>query len=94
MSTGSWEFIATDEPAVIAKPFLDTIVVESGEGDRSFPDPSRTDESDGFQVFGKTNDLLNQPIASETGPGFRRRQFSRGNAMLEVRLWTRDVRNR
>ena len=58
MSTRSRELITTDEPTVIAKPFLDAIVVEDRESDRSFPDTPCTDDSDGFQVYDETNDLL------------------------------------
>ena len=68
MSTRSGEFITTDEPTVVAEPCLDAIVVEDGEGDGGFPDSPCTNESDGFQVFGEANNVLDQPIAPETGP--------------------------
>jgi len=86
MSARSWELIATDEPAVIAEPFLDSIVVEDRESDGSFPDSPCTDESDGFEVSGEANELLDQPVTSETGPWRRGRQFSQGNTMSDVRL--------
>jgi hypothetical protein len=73
MSARSRELIATDESTVLAKPFLDAIVVEDGEGDGCFPDPPCTDESDGFQVFSESDDLLDQLFASETGPWRRGR---------------------
>jgi hypothetical protein len=68
MSARSRELVAADESTVIAKPFLDAIVVEDSEGDGCFPDPPCTDESDGFEVFGNSDDLLDQLPASETGP--------------------------
>jgi hypothetical protein len=67
------EPIATDESAVTAKPFLDSIVVEDGEGDGRFPDPACTDQSDGFEIFGDYDDLINQFPTSETGPWRRGR---------------------
>ena len=52
------ELVTTDEPAVISEPFLDSIVVEDGQGDGCFPNPSWTDESDRSKVFCEANDLL------------------------------------
>ena len=80
MSARNWEFIATDEPAVIAEPFLDAMIVEDGERDGSFPDSPWADECDGFEVFCETDDLLDQPVTPETGPRWSRRQFTKGNA--------------
>ena len=68
MCTRSGELVATDEPTVLAKPLLDAILVENSPGDGCLPDPSCTDESDGCEGFGETNDLLDQFTASETGP--------------------------
>ena len=68
MSARGGEFVATDEPAVVSKPLLDTIVVEDSQGDGCFPDPPRTDESDGCEIFSETNDLVDQLVASKTGP--------------------------
>ena len=62
------ELVATDEPTVGPKPFLDAIVVEDAQGDRGFPDPSCSDESDWSETFRETDDLLDQVLASETGP--------------------------
>jgi hypothetical protein len=73
MRTRSWELVATDESTVIAKPGLDAIVVKDGESDGCFPDPPCANEGDGFEVFGETNELLDQLVASETGPGWRGR---------------------
>jgi hypothetical protein len=88
MKPRSWEFIATDESTIIAKPGLDVIVVKDGESDRGFPDPSCANEGDGLQVFGETYELLDQLVASETGPRRRGRRLSRRNAMWVVRLWS------
>ena len=54
----SRELIATDESPVIAKFVLDAIMVENSERDGCFPNPPRTDESNGFQVFSKSDNLL------------------------------------
>ena len=71
MSSRSWELIAADESAVITKPFLDTIVVKDLECDGCFPDPPCTDQSDRFQVFRKLNDVVDESVPSEAGPGRR-----------------------
>ena len=68
MSAGCGELVATDEPTVGSKPFLDAIVVEDGESDGCFPNPPCTDESDWSQMFREGDDLLDQILASETGP--------------------------
>jgi hypothetical protein len=81
MSTRSWEFVTADEPTVIAEACLDAIVVEDGECDGCFPDSPCTDESNGFEILGVIDDLLDQPVASETGPGRWGRQLSRWDAM-------------
>ena len=62
------KLIAADESAVTAKSFLDPIVVEDGEGNRRFPDPPCTNQSDGFQFFGDPDDLVDKLPPSETGP--------------------------
>ena len=67
------ELIATDETTIIAKPFLDAIMVEDLQSDRRFPDPPRTDESDWSEGFCKTNDLVDKLVAPETGPRWRGR---------------------
>ena len=81
MSARSWELTTTDKSAVLAKPILDAIVVEDREGDGCFPDPACTDQSDGFQVFSESDDLLNQSFASETRPWRRGRRFSKEDAV-------------
>ena len=81
MDTRSRELIATNEPAVIAKPALDPIVVEDSEGNGCLPNAPCADESDGFEVFSEADDLFDQFVASKTGPGWRGRRFS----------WIRDT---
>ena len=39
---GSWKFVAADEASAFAKSFLNPIVVENGERDGRFPDPTST----------------------------------------------------
>ena len=76
MSTRGGELVAADEPAVISEPLLDSIVVEDGQGDGCFPDPPWTDESDWGEVLCETDNLLDQIVASETGPRLRGRWLS------------------
>jgi hypothetical protein len=59
MSARSRKLITTNKSSVIAKSIFDPIVVEDGEGDRRFPDPPCTDESNGFEVLSESSDLLN-----------------------------------
>lgn len=44
--TGSRELIATNETSVIAKPFLNAVVMEDSQGDGGLPDAARAYESD------------------------------------------------
>ena len=67
MSTRGGELVATDEPAVISKPLLDSIVMEDGQSDGCFPNPPWTDESDWSEIFCEANDLLDQVVTSKTG---------------------------
>ena len=76
IDTRGCELVTTNEATVIAKPGLDPIVVEDSEGDGRFPDAPCTDESNRFEVFSETDDLLDQFSASETCPGLRGRRFS------------------
>ena len=68
MNARGGELVATDEPTVGSKSFLDAIVVEDSQSDRSLPDPSCPDESDRTEILCEANDLLDQILASETGP--------------------------
>ena len=77
MSARGGELVATDEPAVISKPFLGPIVVEDGQGNGCFPDPPWADESDWCEIFCEADDLLDQFVATETGPRSWGRWFSR-----------------
>lgn len=52
---------------MITESLFDTIVMESGDSDGCLADPTDTDESDGREVFGRTDNLLNQLTTSETG---------------------------
>ena len=73
MSTGGWELVTTNAPAVVTKPLLDSVVVENGQSDRGFPYPADTDESDWTKVFGKMDYLLDQLITPKTSPWWWRR---------------------
>jgi hypothetical protein len=70
MSTGSQELVTTDESAVIAESVLDAIVVEEGESDGGFSDSPCANKGDGFEVFGETDELLDQLVTSKTCPGW------------------------
>jgi hypothetical protein len=61
----------------MAKSFLDPVVVENGQSDRCFPDATNTYESNGIEVFGKTNNTLDEAIASEAISRRRGRKFSK-----------------
>jgi hypothetical protein len=50
--------------------------VEDSEGDRGLPNSPGTDESDGSEVFRKTNDLLDPFVASIEDSWWRWRGFS------------------
>lgn len=69
----SRELIATNEPPVITKLLLDATVVEDGQGNRRLPNTAGTDESDGSEVFCKTNDRFDEFVSSEAGPWRRGR---------------------
>ena len=43
--------VATDEPAMMPEPLLDSFVVENSESGGGFPNPACTDESDWTEVF-------------------------------------------
>jgi len=68
MSARGGELVATDKTTVGPKPFLDAIVVEDGEGDGRFPNPSCADESNWSEIFCEADDLIDQILTSETSP--------------------------
>ena len=72
MGTRGGEFVATDEPAVVAKPLLDSIVVENRQRNGGLSNPPGADESDWTEVFSKVDYLLDQFIASKERPWWRR----------------------
>ena len=51
MSERGGELVATHEPAIVAETFLDTVVVEDGQGGARLANSAGTDESDGGEVF-------------------------------------------
>ena len=54
----------------------DAIVMEDGKSDGRLADSTGTDESDGCEIFGQTDDPLDQLVTSETGPRRRGRRFA------------------
>ena len=81
MSARSRERIAADESTVIAELSLGVYVVEGLEGDGSFPEPPWADQSEGFEAYDRSDDLIDQPPAPETDPWRRGRQFSERNTL-------------
>ena len=77
MNTRCGELVATDEPTVVAKPVLDSIVVENGQGDGRFSNSASTNKSDRNKVLSQIDYLFDQLITSEEGPRRQRRGFSR-----------------
>jgi len=51
MGGGCQELVASYEPAILAKPSLDAIVMQDGEGDGRLADPASTDERDRGEVL-------------------------------------------
>ena len=58
MSTRGGEFVAADESTVVAKPFLDPIVVEDSQSDGCLANPTGTNESYGCEVYCQFDDLF------------------------------------
>ena len=81
------ELVATDEPTIVSKSFLDAIVVEDGQSNGCFPDPSWTDESDCSEVFCEANDLLDHLVPSETGPRRWGKRLSERTGFIDCRSW-------
>ena len=81
MSTRGRELIAADESTIVAEPLLDPVVVEDGKSNRRFPDSACTDEGDWSEIFGETDDALDELLASEAGPRRLGRQFSERDAV-------------
>jgi hypothetical protein len=59
MGTRSGEPVAANESTIVAKSLLDAIVMEDFQRDGRLADSPGAYECDGFEVFRKTNDLLN-----------------------------------
>ena len=68
MGTRGREFVTTNEPTVVAKPPLDPIIVENGQGDGRLANPARADESDRSKALGEIDYLLDQLVTSKEGP--------------------------
>ena len=57
---GWYEFIAMNEPTVIAKSLFDAVIVKDSEGNGCLPNPPCTNEGKGFELFSERDDLLDQ----------------------------------
>ena len=68
MSGRGRELVATNESAVMAKPLLDPIVVENGQGDGRLANSTSTNEGDRNKVLSEIDYLFDQLVASEEGP--------------------------
>ena len=75
------ELVAMDESSIVAEPF-GAIVMKDRQCDRDVPDCASIDESDRSEAFRKTDNLLDQIIASEMGPRWRRGEFT-GRSTME-----------
>jgi hypothetical protein len=65
--------VTAEESTIVAKPLLDPVVMENGQGDGGFADSSSTNESDWNKLFSEINYLLDQLVASEECPREPRR---------------------
>jgi len=61
----------------MAKPLLDPVVVENGQGDRRLADSAGANESKRNELLSEIDYLLDQPVASEAGPWGQGWRFSR-----------------
>ena len=68
--------ITANESAVMAKPPLDPVVVENGQGDGGLPDSTSTNQGNWNKILGEIDCLLNQLVASEERSWRRRWTFS------------------
>ena len=59
MGIGTGELVTTDESAVVTESLFDAIVMEDSQSDGRLSDPASTNEGDGCEAFGQTDDLLN-----------------------------------
>lgn len=73
MSVRCWELVTPDETTVLAKTLFDAIVMKEGQCDGRLSYASSANESYRQEALGETNDFLDQPVASETGPRRRGR---------------------
>ena len=62
---------------MVTKPLFDPIVVKNSQSDRSLANSTSTNEGNRNEVLGKIDYLLDQLVASEEGPWWRRGGFSR-----------------
>ena len=60
----------------MAKPLLDPIMVENGQGDGRLADSTGTDEGNWNKVLSEIDYLLDQLVASEKDPRWQRWGFS------------------
>ena len=85
MGRRSRELVTANKSTVMAKPLLDPVVVENGQGDGGLADSASTDEGDWIKVLNKMDYLLDQLIASEEGSRWQRRGFS-GYAAFKCKI--------
>ena len=75
MSARGRELVTPNESTVVTKPLLDPVVLENGQCDRGLANSTSTDESDWSKLLGEIDYLLDQLVASEEGPWWRRWGF-------------------
>ena len=76
MSARGGELVATDESTVVAKPPLDSVVVENGQGNGCLPDSSGTNKGDRNEILSEIDYCLDKFVASKEGPLWRRWELS------------------
>jgi len=75
MNRCRWELIAPDEPAILAEPLLDAVVMEDLQGNGRLANPANTKESNRNQPLRYIDNLLDQLITSKKDSGRRGRWF-------------------
>ena len=58
MTERDGEVVTTDEPTVVAKPFLDAVIVQDRQGDGGLSDSTGTDEGERGEIFCEADDLI------------------------------------
>ena len=74
---GGRDLITANESTIVSKPLLDLIVVEDRQGDGGFADSTGTNEGNWNKVLSEIDYVLDQVVASEEGPRWKRWRLPR-----------------